>query len=133
MGSKKSIKKLFYMATATQETLYGTTVYFNPRGYSSRKRLYNEFVTYTNCEKNFVLITVEIAFGDRAFEVTDSNNPHHVQLRSWHELWHKEKGLEIGMQRIVTLYPNAEKICWLDSDIRFGNPNWVNDTLKNAM
>jgi hypothetical protein len=43
---------------------------------------------------------VELAFGNRPFEVTDPDNPRHVQVRSGHELWHKENLVNLGVARL---------------------------------
>jgi len=58
-----------------------------------------------------------MAFGDRSYEVTERNNPHHVQVRSWDELWHKENMLNIGIRHICQMWPDAEYFAWVDADV----------------
>lgn len=59
---------------------------------------------------------VEVAFGERPFEVTEGNNPNHLQLRTNDELWHKENALNLLAQRLP---PTAKYIAWCDSDVHF--------------
>ena len=74
------------------QQLYGITVIFNPHGFKSRINLYKDFAPYVEwC--GVKLLTVEIAFSDRDFEVTDADNPWHLQLRTNDVLWHKERAL----------------------------------------
>jgi hypothetical protein len=78
-----------------------------------------------------VLWTAEIAFGDRPFEVTQPDNPHHLQLRTRDELWHKENALNLMMARI----PRDEKcgetyVAWVDADVTFSRPDWAQETLQ---
>lgn len=110
------------------DLLHVVAVVSNPVRYSSRYRLYKEF------EKNIlnsgaILWTVECAFGDRPFEVTSKDNHRHLQLRSYHELWHKENMINLGIQHMVHHEPNVEYIAWVDADVQFTNPNWVSDTV----
>lgn len=62
------------------------------------------------------LITVEQAFGERPFMVTDVGNPMHVQVRSFEELWHKENLIKLGIARAKHVDPLANKVAWVDSD-----------------
>lgn len=112
----------------TKEELAAVCVLFNPFDYNSHKIKYHNFEKYIHwC--GVKLITVEIQFDGRPFEHTDRENPDHVQLRTNCVLWHKERGLNIGIQHLKRRYPEIKKFAWLDDDIRFANPNWVHDTL----
>lgn len=62
------------------------------------------------------LVTVEQAFGNRPFMVTEPNNPFHVQVRSHEELWLKENMLNIARARVVQLDQKAREIAWVDCD-----------------
>lgn len=112
----------------TTETLYIVTPIFNPRNFRSRVALYNQFAKYIE-QSGAKLITVEVAFADRPFEVTKPYNPYHLQLRSAAELWHKEKAINLGVEHLKKLHPEAKKVAWIDADVHFSNPNWVYDTL----
>lgn len=106
--------------------LYVVTCISNPVRYHSRYALYKDFEKRMK-DAGVILYTVELAFGDRPFEITQSDNPHHVQVRSFFELWHKENMLNLGIQRL----PNDwEYVAWIDADIQFTHPNWVNETIE---
>lgn len=114
---------------ATPETLYVVTVLFNPFDFESHKKKYRDFENYIKWSGAH-LTTVEIAFGERPFEHTQSGNPDHVQLRTSEVLWHKERGMNLGIQHVLKRFPKAKYIGWFDDDIKFANPNWVADTIK---
>jgi hypothetical protein len=77
-------------------------------------------------EAGAILITVEAAFADREFKVTDSSNPHHVQVRTKHEVWNKENLINIGIQRLPS---DWKYVAWVDADVMFVRPDWVNETI----
>ena len=78
-------------------------------------------------QQDVPLMTVEIAFKNRPFEVTTSTDPWNVQLRSSHVIWHKERGLNIGIKKLYEVMPDFDKFCWIDADVLFLNPNWNSD------
>jgi hypothetical protein len=108
------------------------SVVSNPTRYKSRFSLKKNFDEYMQGElagdPNVVHFTVETAFGDRFHEVTDRSNPHHIQLRTTHELWIKENMLNVAMQHAVRQYPNLEYFYWIDADIEFHRKDWVEET-----
>jgi len=110
------------------DQLYVVTVIFNPRRFLSRYRLYRTFEKQV-ADAGAKLMTVEIAFGDRPFEVTSSDDPWNVQLRTSAELWHKERALNIGIQRILQLAPGAKYIAWVDADVTFARSDWAQETV----
>jgi hypothetical protein len=97
----------------------------NPVRYASRYRLYRLFEKHVK-DSGAVLLTVELAFGERPFEVTEPCNPLHVQLRSGHELWHKENLINIGIGRLPA---DWRYVAWVDADIQFARADWVQETL----
>jgi hypothetical protein len=103
------------------------TAIFNPRRFQSRYRLYADFAKHM-AESGVRLLTVELAFGDRPHAVTTSGNPMHLQLRTDCELWHKERLLNLGIQRLLQIAPGAKHIAWIDADVHFSNPNWATET-----
>src|ERR1700684_2396379 len=78
--------------------LYVVTTVFNSPRYRSRWRLYEDFAKMV-AEAGAILYTVEVAFGDRAFAVTEASNPRHIQLRTNTELWFKEQAINLGVAR----------------------------------
>ena len=111
-----------------QSPLHVVTSYFNPRRFRSRARLYRDFESYVR-QSGAVLHTVEMAFGDRPFEVTDAANPNHLQFRTHSELWHKERLLDLLIARVVEHHPEAKYFAWIDADVTFSNPNWIQETI----
>ncbi len=107
------------------DTLHVVTVISNPIRFKSRYALYEKFKNQVACS-GAKLWTVEIAFGDRPFEVTEAGNPYHLQLRSFEELWHKENMLNLMIQRLPL---DWEYVAWVDADILFHRPDWVEETV----
>ncbi len=100
------------------------TMVSNPRRFSSRYRLYEQFKRHMiECELNFW--TAEVAFGHRPFHVTTKCDPRNLQLRTHNELWIKERALTLLIAKLTVEHPDWEYVCWLDADIEF--PNWRGD------
>jgi hypothetical protein len=81
-------------------TLYVVTCVFNPHRYRTRLELYKRFEKYIADSPHTKLLTVELAFDDRPFAVTSPDNPWHLQLRTKTELWHKERLINLGIERL---------------------------------
>ncbi len=94
---------------------YAITPIINSPRYKARAENYLKFKEV--CERAGVkLITVEVAFGARPFEVTERDNPMHVQLRTYNELWHKENAINCAINYIKQLDPDVREVGWYDSD-----------------
>jgi hypothetical protein len=110
------------------ELLHVVTAISNPIRFKSRYGLYRDF------EKRVIdaganLTTVEVAYGDRPFEITYKGHTDHLQIRSRHELWHKENMLNLGIAHAVHVHPNAQYIAWVDADVQFARPDWAAETV----
>src|SRR4029077_18024030 len=70
---------------------------------------------------NVVLHTGELAYGDRPFEVT-GDDPNDVQLRTSHELWHKENTLTIRVERFP---PGWRYGAVIDGDFHMTRRDWA--------
>lgn len=112
--------------------LYVVTAIFNPMQFQSRANLYKHFAEHMK-HTGAKLFTVEAAFGDHPHEVTESDNPMNLQLRTKQVLWHKERMLNLGINRLTAMFPNVKYIAWIDSDVTFANPNWVSDAIHALM
>ena len=108
-----------------KNNFYVIAVVSNPVRFQSRYRLYKEFETRMKIA-GANLLTVEMAFGDRPFEITESWNTKHVQVRSFHELWHKENLINIGLSRLPH---NWEYVAWIDADVEFLRRDWIDETI----
>jgi hypothetical protein len=111
------------------ETLYVIAVISNPVRYQSRIRLYKQFKHHMEQSANVKLITVETAFGERAFEVTSSEDPYQVQLRTYVEIWNKENMINIGIRQLYRVAPDWKYLAWIDADVHFTRPDWAIETI----
>lgn len=101
------------------------TCVVNPIRYKSRYNLYKAFAKHVE-DSGADLWTVEAAFGDRPFEVTEAGHPRHIQLRTETEFWLKENLINIGFSRL----PHDWKYgAWVDADVSFVRPDWVEETI----
>jgi len=108
------------------DAFYVVTAVFNPCRYRSRLDLYQQFKKYM-ADSGVKLFTVELAHGDRPFEVTTPDNPLHLQLRTQDEIWHKERLLNLGIQKLPAGWVY---VAWVDADVRFAKPNWADETVQ---
>jgi hypothetical protein len=109
-----------------KEKLHIITSISNPMHFKSRAERYRRFEKEIHAQGGN-LITVEAACGTDPHEVTQANNPKHVQLRTNDVLWHKENMINIGVSRLP---PDWEYVAWVDADLTFLNENWIEDTIE---
>ena len=115
-----------HRCTPDLDKLWVITVVSNPQRYKSRYELYHRFkVGVERVGAN--LITVELALGDRCFELTDRDNPRHVQLRTMDELWHKENMQNLGAERVP---PDCKYLMFCDADIEFVRHDWPEEVVQ---
>jgi len=98
------------------DRLYVVTVVFNPL--RLRSRMWNYWTFQNMVEKaGGILYTVEVAFADREFEITESGNPRHLQLRARDnaEIWLKENALNLLIERLPS---DWKYVAWIDADGR---------------
>jgi hypothetical protein len=98
----------------------------NPVRYRSRYDLFRAFEAHV-LEAGARLTIVELAFGNRPFEVTSPDNPRHVQVRTAFELWAKENLINLGIARLPR---DSRYVAWIDADLTFARPDWVQETLQ---
>jgi hypothetical protein len=115
-GTAAHLRPKFYVVTAL----------INSQRFRARYELYNDFVQHM-ADSGATLYTIECAFGGRAFAATDATNPHHIQVRTAHELWHKEALLNRAIEQLPA---DWEYVAWIDADVAFTRPDWVNETLQ---
>ena len=105
--------------------LYAITAITNYPRFYSRYKLWERWEKMCQ-DAGAIPITIEIALRDRHHEVTQHDNPNHIQLRTISELWHKENALNIAISRLPE---DWEYVAWIDSDIEFARPDWVTETI----
>jgi hypothetical protein len=109
--------------------LYVVTVIFNPARFRRRYALYENFAKHVQ-DLGGVLVTVEVAFGNRPFEVTDPTNPFHLQVRTDQELWIKENAIRLGIEHLTRVVPNWQYVAWIDADLQFQRRDIFNETVQ---
>jgi hypothetical protein len=107
--------------------LHVITALFNPRRFRSRLRLCRDFESYVR-QSGAKFHVVELAFGDRDFDITDENRG--LQFRTYSELWHKERLLNLLIAHVAEKNPDARYFAWIDADVFFANSNWVKETVE---
>jgi len=102
----------------------------NPCQFIRRYILCNEFIK--RIEKDFVndiiLYVVELCYNNQEFQVTEKDNPRHLQLRTnTSALWSKENMWNLGVKLLPT---NYKAVAFSDCDIEFTNLHFAKDILK---
>ena len=110
-----------WSAWSESEKLHVACAYSNPFRWRTRRHLMNDFRGHMNACPNVLLHTGELAYGDRPFEVTGSDGLD-VQLRTGHELWHKENILNT----VISRFPPGWKYgAYVDADFAMTRQDWA--------
>lgn len=111
----------------SDNTLHVVGVLFNPMRYHSRYRLFREWYEEMTKTPNVVTYVVELAFGDRQFEIAEDGNARHLMLRTDQEIWHKESLINLGVRYLL---PHEWKyLCWSDADVFWQDPHWAQEAM----
>lgn len=105
---------------------YCIAVIENPIRFKSRYELYENFRRHI-VAAGIKLVVVELAFGDRPHRITYDEDKSSIQLRSSHELWHKENLINIAISRLPS---DWQYVAWIDADVMFTRPDWANETVQ---
>jgi hypothetical protein len=119
------LNRFYRRPDQVHDPLYVICPVINSRRFRTRWKLFQDFEKHVH-EAGAILYVVEIAFGDRDFSVTSPQNPHHLQLRSFHELWLKERAINLCVQRLPQ---DWKYVAWIDGDCMFARQDWANETL----
>jgi len=104
------------------QILHVATSYSNPFRWRTRRELVNDFRRHMGSSANVALHVGELAYGDRPFEVTSPEDPFDVQLRTRHELFHKENILN----RVIQAFPSDWQYgAWVDADFHITRHDWA--------
>ena len=109
-----------------EDPLYVITTVFNAERFRVRWKHFQDWKLMVQ-RAGAVPVVVEVAFGNRAFVVTDPNNPFDIQLRSPHQIWLKENALNIGFSRLPLDWKYAG---YLDADVSFARPDWASEIIQ---
>lgn len=107
------------------DKLYVVTCVENPLRWRSRYLNYWDFHKHVT-DSGGILYTVELALGNRKFEVTHPHNPRNIQIRSRDEMFRKENLQNLGAERLPL---DAKYVAFIDADMIFTRPDWVQETL----
>lgn len=112
-------------------TLHVIIPLFNPLRFVSRYVLLEDFIKRAT-DAGAQVWLAEAAFGVRPFEHATKpgcgEGPvHHVQFRIRDELWCKEDMINNTVTRLPA---DWEYVAWIDADIQFMNPDWVQETIQ---
>jgi hypothetical protein len=105
------------------QTLHVTSVYFNPFRYQNRRHTTHNFIQRMRKTPNVKLYMIEVAFGDRPFEVT---GPEDIQLRTRDEMWIKENASNLGVARFTDGWKYGAAV---DCDFVFTRHDWALETI----
>lgn len=108
------------------QTLHVAVAYSNPFRWQTRRRLANDCIRHLRASPNVRAYLGELAYGDRPFEVTDPDNPLDIQLRTTHELFHKENLQNAVIRRFPA---NWKYGCCIDADFHFTRHDWALETI----
>lgn len=106
--------------------LHVAVPYINPLRSRNRERLMLEFIARMEREPDVVLYVGEIAFGDRDFRVTNPCNPRHFRFRTNSELWHKERLINLIIQRFALDWRYG---AYWDGDFSMSRFDWARETI----
>lgn len=99
--------------------VWAITCYFNPSGFGTKRANYDRFIRGLRRD-GVECLTVECAFGDRAFELPPS--PNTLRVRARDVMWQKERLLNLALSRLPA---SCTKVVWLDCDVLFDRRDWV--------
>ena len=110
-----------------EQTLHVAVCYSNPFRWRTRRELANDCIRHLRGSANVCLHVGELAYGDRPFEITDpAQDSQDVQLRTNHELFHKENILN----RIIQTFPSGWKYgAYIDADFHLTRHDWALETI----
>lgn len=108
------------------EDLHVISVISNPVRFQSRTRLFREHMD--RCASSAATHWfIEASFGERGYEATKASDPHHIQVRSDHEIWLKENLINKAVSQLPA---DWKYVMWLDGDVEFLQPNWAEETVQ---
>jgi hypothetical protein len=100
------------------------TAYFNPGDSSIQRRNYQRFRRRLKSQ-GVPLLTVELGFGDRPFDLGPDEADKRIQIRGGDVLWQKERLLNLGVQALPS---DCDRVAWLDCDVLFDRDDWADET-----
>lgn len=109
------------------------TMLSNPLQWNSRYKNFHDF-RRSLLKEDIQLYVAEVVLGNRPFRLDPArvkdptaslDKTKYLELRTNSEIWHKENALNL-----LTHIVKEDAIAFIDADIFFTRPNWVNETLR---
>ena len=105
-------------------TLWGVTSLFHSGVSQLRLRNFQSFRRVSR-EQGLPLLAFEVTGRDRAFALTSDDADILIQIATDEVLWHKESVYNTCFRYLPA---SASEVCFLDADVVFSNPHWIEDT-----
>ena len=77
---------------------------------------------------NINLFIVELVSEGDSFMITNKDNKNHLQLVTNTHIWYKENLINIAIEKLLD--KNWTNFAWIDSDVKFENDNWIQETIE---
>ncbi len=121
IGGEQAAAGRVSRANSSEQDFWGVIAHFDPAG--DPLRLENLRVTAQALRRQGLpLLIVELALGGAPFQVPDEWGERVVRRSSDSVLWHKERLLNLGIERLPA---SCRKVAWLDGDVLFEDDDWV--------
>lgn len=108
------------------QVLHVAVAYSNPFRWQTRRELANDFIRHMGENPNVRLHVVELAYGDRPWELTDDDNTDHIRVRTTDVLWHKENLLNLAVRHFP---PDWKYGAYWDADFQMTRRDWALETI----
>jgi hypothetical protein len=135
MNSGHGYQGIFNVNTALknekiEDKLNVICVISNPCNYKRRYELTKLFISDMLKNKDVNLYVVECIYPklNQTYVITDSTNPNHLQLTAETILWTKENMINIAVSKLLP--KDYKAFAFIDSDLKFINVNWAEETLR---
>ena len=116
-----------------KDILHIISVVSSPFGQDTRIELAQDFITRmqeTEKKHPCILYVIEIIYENQSFRLKLQNPKHllKIELPNSCILWNKENMINVGVRHFL---PSDWKyMAWIDADIEFKDPYWVEETIK---
>ncbi|OOZ42793.1 hypothetical protein [Solemya elarraichensis gill symbiont] len=104
------------------ESLWVITSFFNPTGHRWRLECLHAFRHHLGAP----LVVIELALpGQECLSSDDADKV--ITISGDPKIWQKERLLNIALKQLP---PEAEYVAWIDCDIVFDRPEWIDQTIE---
>lgn len=117
------------ISKSEESVLYIILPYFNYCQYKSRTRLFLEFIKRVYSNPLLKIVIAEGTSKGKPFDLPDFSDKIflHIKVELHDRVWIKENLINLAIRNLPD---NWEYVAWIDADLTFINPMWVQDTIK---